>query len=140
MRYRHTQFGAAMVSILAVAAAVLMLLLAREPDAALWPPLAVLALVAVLFSSMTISVDDEHLRWYFGPGFWRKSLALADIESSARIRTRWFYGLGIRRIPSGWLYCVSGLDAVELRLLNGKTVSLGTDDADRLLRALQVSA
>jgi hypothetical protein len=52
------------------------------------------------------------------------------------VRNRWYYGWGIRITPRGWLYNVSGLDAVELALKNGKCVRIGSDEPHALARAI----
>jgi hypothetical protein len=45
--------------------------------------------------------------------------------------------LGIHLTPYGWLYNVSGLDAVAIRLRNGRKFALGTDDPYRLTAAIR---
>jgi len=40
----------------------------------------------------------------------------------------WLVGWGIRWTGSGWLFNVSGLDAVELSLKSGRRFRIGTDD------------
>ena len=99
----------------------------------------VLAVIAYLFSSLTIRVDEELVQWHFGPGFLRKSISLAEIASVESVRNKWWYGWGIRYTAHGWLYNVSGLDAVQLRLTSGRAVRLGTDEPARLCQAIQTS-
>ncbi len=89
-----------------------------------------------LFSSLTVEVSEEELRHYFGPGFWKKTYLLQDIESVKQVRNSWIYGWGIRLTPFGWLYNVSGLDAVQIQLRSGKTFRIGTDDPKGLLEAI----
>jgi hypothetical protein len=45
--------------------------------------------------------------------------------------------LGIRKIPGGWLYNISGADAVELTLKGGKRCRIGTDVPEELERAIE---
>jgi hypothetical protein len=90
-----------------------------------------------LFSSLTVEVDGEELRHFFGPGFWKKSYLLIDIQSVKQVRNSWWYGWGIRLTPHGWLYNVSGLEAVEVRLPKGRTFRIGTNDPEGLCTALQ---
>jgi hypothetical protein len=89
-----------------------------------------------LFGSLTVEVDDEELRHWFGPSFWKKSYQLLDIESSTVVRNSWFWGWGIRLTPNGWLYNVSGLDAVQLQLRSGRKLRIGTDDPQGLVEAI----
>ena len=43
-------------------------------------------------------------------------------------------------IRNGWLYNVSGFDAVELELASGKLCRIGTDEPGRLLHAIEQAA
>jgi len=96
----------------------------------------VLAVVALLFSSMKIEVSDRFLRWSFGPGILRKRVALSRIESVERTRTSWFEGWGIHYTRRGWLYNVSGFEALHVTMKDGKRFLLGTNDAEALIKAL----
>jgi hypothetical protein len=89
-----------------------------------------------VFSQLTVSVSDEHLVWHFGGGFWTKRLNRAEITCAKPVRCKWWYGWGIRLSPLGWLYNVSGLDAVAVTGSDGKTVLIGTDDPEVLSAAL----
>jgi hypothetical protein len=95
-------------------------------------PFAVLGIVALFFGSMTISIDDKDLSWTFGIGLLRRSVPLSDIEACRTISTGLLAGLGIRYTERGWLYNVSGRDAIAVRMLDGKQFCLGTDDASHL--------
>jgi hypothetical protein len=96
-----------------------------------------LGAITILFSTLTVEVDDETLRFYFGPGFWTKRIPLRDIEHVEIVRNRMFYGWGIRYTFDGWLYNVSGLDAVKLRVRGWGTLRIGTDEPHELKRALE---
>ena len=43
------------------------------------------------------------------------------------------------RTPHGWLYNVSGYEAVEIALASGKRLRLGTDEPHRLAQALRAA-
>ena len=132
-RYQHTQTATALLICIAAAAVLCVLV---SPSLFTLIPLGLLVIVAILFCSLTIRVSDTDVYWHFGPGFWKKSVAVADIRRVRIVKTRWYYGLGIRLVPSGWLYTVSGLTAVELTLHDGGVILLGSDDADNLKTAL----
>ena len=139
MPYRHTQSGAWIV-IPCLAFAALDAAVAWRSGQ--WLPVVVLVVViavAILFSSLTVEVGDNELRWYFGPGFWSYRLPLDDIETVAAVRNRWWNGFGIRRGPGFRLYNVSGLDAVELRLKSHEVRRIGTDDPQGLMEALKAA-
>jgi len=93
--------------------------------------------VGLAFYSLTVEVDDDELRWYFGPGLWTYRLALDEISSVSIVRNKWWNGFGIRTAPRFRLYNVSGLDAVEIRLKSGDIRRIGTDDPQGLAAALK---
>lgn len=107
---------------------------------ALVPGLTLAVVVALLlagFGSLEVRVDEEAVTLRFGIGLIRRTIALDRIESAARVRNRWWYGWGIRLTPHGWLWNVAGLDAVELRLTDGKLFRIGTGDPEGLEGALE---
>jgi len=136
--YKHTQRG--QVILIGMGIAILLVLtgmLFVERYAILIPVLCILLVSAILFHSLTIEISNSLLIWKFGPGIFKKSIPLADIESARVVRNPWCYGWGIHLTPHGWLYNVSGLDAVEIQLKNRKRLRLGTDEPDALLRAIE---
>ena len=108
------------------------------------PPLflivALLSLVAWLFHSLTIEIADGELRWRFGPGWIRKRVPLGMITSAEPVRTNFIEGWGIHLSRFGWLYNVSGFDAVAIRMKNGQHFALGTDELPALLAALRCAS
>lgn len=96
-----------------------------------------LGLVTILFSTLTVEVGEQELRFYFGPGFWTKRIPLRDIEHVEVVRNKLYHGWGIRYTFHGWLYNVSGLDAVELRVSGEGTLRIGTDEPHALKQALE---
>ena len=140
MSYRHTQRGPWIVIPCLLFAA---LNAAIAWQTGQWPAVAVLVFliaVAIMFSSLTVEVEGNELRWRFGPGWRTWRIAIDDIESVAAVRNKWWNGLGIRKGPGFWLYNVAGLDAVELRLLSGEVRRIGTDDPQGLAAALKAAA
>jgi hypothetical protein len=140
MPYHHTQRGLWIV-LPCLAFAAFDAVIAWQTKQLL--PAAVLILliaVAVLFSSLTVEVNDSELRWYFGPGLWTYRLARSDVATVAIARNRWWNGFGIRRAAGFRLYNVSGLDAVELRLRSNDIWRIGTDDPQGLAAALKSPA
>ena len=140
-RYSHTQRGTLMLVILPIAAIMSASLGYFNPSApGRLMSLAIAigcAILAWLFSSLTVAVSADDVRWYFGPGFWKYRIARDEIANSHIVRNEWWHGFGIRRRPSLRLYNVSGLDAVELHLRNGDIRRIGTDDAPGLAAALR---
>lgn len=94
-------------------------------------------LLAWLFSSLTVEVNDRELVSYFGPGFWRRQVPLGDIAAVERTTSSAWEGWGIRITPRGMLYNVAGRDAVQVRLATGRRFRLGTGDPDGLVAAIR---
>ena len=73
----------------------------------------------------------------FGPGLIHKRFKLNEIESCKVVKNHWYNGWGIRLIPHGILYNVSGFYAVEIKLRTGKQYRIGTDVPQELEVAIQ---
>jgi hypothetical protein len=139
--YRHTQFGGLVVAISLAAIAIVAAAAGRavlRPAALI--PLAALMAAMVLFSSLTVVISDGLLLCYFGPGLIRKKIFLREIADVRAVRNRWYYGWGIRRMPHGWMFNVSGLDAVEIDLASGRRFRIGTDRPAELVEAIRQAA
>ncbi len=142
--YRHTQSATVILAFM-VPAVILLALVALIPSMHFGVRVftvalaVVIALVAWLFSSMTVTVNGGAVEVRLGPGLIRKRWPLSDFVSVSVARNRWWYGWGIRLIPGGWLYNVSGLDAVELVRRSGRVLRIGTDDPAALADALRAA-
>ena len=93
----------------------------------------------LLFHALTVEVARGYLRLRFGVGVIRKRFRVRKIEAAETVRNRWWYGWGIKLTPHGWLFNVSGYDAVQIRLRNGRQYRIGTDEPDRLLAAIEAA-
>lgn len=92
-----------------------------------------MAICLLIFYKLTITIDDTHLSFKMGIGLIRKSYPLSDIESCIPVRNSLLWGIGIRMIPAGWLYNVSGLYAIELTFKGSKKkVRIGSDQAEEI--------
>ena len=136
--YRHTQFGTVIVLALILAAGFTVgmeVLTGVAPLAVIG--VALMGVFLALFFSLTVEIDATHLTFRFGIGLIRQRIPLAEIVAVKPVRNTWLYGWGIHRTPHGWLYNVSGWEAVEITLATGKRFRLGTDEPQRLARMLQ---
>ena len=140
-RYRHRQFGGALlIGNGAIGSAFLFAApFTTRPGICLFAAVIAL-LVGAFFSSLTITIDDTTLRAAFGPGWITKSVPIGEIASARPVPVRWWYGWGIRLTPHGGLYNVSGWDAVEIALRNGRRFCLGTDQPGELVHAIESAA
>jgi len=75
-------------------------------------------IVFALFHSLTVRVSRSVIALSFGVGLIRKQFPIGDISSASIVQNRWYNGFGIRKIRGGWLYNVSGFDAIEIQLKN----------------------
>ena len=140
-RYRHTQFGTLAVVLIGA------ILIFETLLAALigwhWLFLIVIGLMGSLllaFHSLTVFVDHERVAVKFGWGPFGKSYPVDQIRDARAVTNRWYYGWGIRLTPHGWLFNISGFDAVEIEFASGKKVRFGTDEPRKLLRAVHRAA
>jgi hypothetical protein len=142
MRYKHTQVGYVTGGVL-LAALPLIYYAFMVEDGELgafgYAVLGAFGVLAVVFSSLTVQVTDRKLVFYFGPGFWTRRFALDDIVSVEVVRNSPLYGWGIRYTHHGWLYNVSGLDAVEVTVRGQEQLRIGTDEPEALKRALEAA-
>lgn len=96
--------------------------------------------IMLSFYKLTISIDNEKLNIKFGIGFIKKTFLINEISLIEKIKTPWYYGIGIRLTPKGWLWNVKFGDAIYLQNKN-KTTSflIGTDDADEIIKNLKIN-
>lgn len=128
--YRNRQPARVLAAIIGVPILVCLLAAMSRPEhgMSLWLLSTAFLVVFMLFSSLTIEIDHSSLAWRFGPGLIRKEIPLADIAAADIIRTRFLDGIGIHFTKHGWLYSVSGRDAVVVTLKNGSRFALGSND------------
>jgi len=102
--------------------------------------LLVLSVSLVLYHSLTIEIRDGRLVCFFGPGLIRRRFRLEDVVEARHVRNHWYNGFGIRLNSSGWMYNVSGLDAVEISLKSGTPehvdFRMGTDRPEEVVKAI----
>ncbi len=135
--YRRTQAGTAIVAFVLVA-------LAGEAVLAWihgWSPVlavvfVVLSACGITFSTMTIEVTDDGIAWWLTFGILRQRVSMPDIQSAVTRRVTLLNGLGIRTDGRNSLWIVGGSEAVELTLLDGRRIALGSPDAEQVATLL----
>jgi hypothetical protein len=147
--YKHTQIGylmlAVTLAVLALFVWIYIMASAELPSADSGPNFAITAIMALIlfilasFATLTASVDETYLRIKFGYGIFAKKFALNQIASVQSVKNHWYYGWGIkvRFWPYIWIYNVSGFDAVEIIMKNGKIYRIGTDAPGQLEAAIR---
>ncbi|HEX8849798.1 MAG TPA: hypothetical protein VF761_09735 [Gemmatimonadaceae bacterium] len=144
--YSHTQIGWWGLAIMGFVALWILAIFGLVPEARTRPEAGrivaglvtvVLVVAMVLFSTLTVRVTRDSLVWRFGPGLLSRRIPLAEIASATPTRLPLWAGLGIHWIGRGWVYNVSGRDAVEVVRVDGKVTFIGTDDAEGLAAAIE---
>jgi hypothetical protein len=141
MQYEHTQIGYFTICVLfgaAIFVAVTGILTSARGGVLISAMIEVILLIsAIVFGKLTIKIDGDTLKACFAMGLICKKVPLAEIAACEPIRIRWWYGWGIHLTPYGWLYNVSGLEAVVITLRDGRKFALGTDDPHDLVDAIR---
>lgn len=75
----------------------------------------ILIVTYLCFFGLTIIVNVEKISIVYGIGFPRRTIAINQIRSVTYVKTPWYYGWGIRFMPKGMLYNISGTEGVELK-------------------------
>lgn len=148
MSYKHTQIGYLMIvvtlAVLAFFTRIQMMARAEPPSIDSGTNLLVttimvfILLILASFTSLQVGIDEKYIRIKFGYGIYQKKFSLRDVLSAKTVKNHWYYGWGIRGWlwPKMWIYNISGFDAVEIKLKNGKTYRIGTDEPKRLEQAV----
>ncbi len=136
--YKHRQWGTLILWALGLAAALILVLMAiAGPHPIALAVLVILFVCMFLSHALTVQVTTEEVTVWFGSGLIRRRFPVALIQEALVVRNRWYYGWGIRLMPRGWMmFNVSGLDAVELHLADGRRFRIGTDDPEGLVAAI----
>lgn len=147
--YKHTQIGYLMLTVtLFVLILFEWLQITARAEApsidsgtnfAITAMMTLIVLVLVSLTTLTTVIDKNFLRIKFGYGVFRKKFLLSEIVSVKQVKNRWYYGWGIR--VWFWprymlIYNVSGFDAVEITMKNGKIYRIGTDAQKELADAI----
>ena len=111
----------------------------RAVVVALSAALLLFILITLAFSSLTIEVNDQRIRAWFGPGWIWREIRLSEIVGMSAVTNRWYWGWGVRLTPYGWMFNISGMQAVEVELVSGKRFRFGTDQPRNLVSALRAA-
>ncbi len=138
--YQHTQIG--YLLIIALAVVPLFFVYRMTVHGFNWIDFSAIVLIGfflVLFTTLTVVIEEDVLRIRFGIGLLRKNFSLKDVETCHVVKNPWYYGWGIHLTPHGWLYNVSGSYAVEIKMKTGKKYRIGTDVPNDLETAIRQS-
>ena len=136
--YDHTQAGTVtrVVFLVTIPPLCLFWWFMSAPMFTVLPFLVLMALGALTFHSLNVRVDDEAVHLRFGIGLIKRSIPFETITGCAPERTSWLTGWGIRYHGRGWLWNVSGFDAIRVDRSKGGSFFIGTDQPDALEAAI----
>ncbi|MDI3496561.1 MAG: hypothetical protein PWQ35_582 [Patescibacteria group bacterium] len=150
--YKHTQISYLMIVIVLL----VFILFARAHVMSLAEPVSadsgtnfavttimvLILLFLTSFTTLTVFIDEAFLRIKFGYGIFTKMFPLNQIISVQPVKNRWYYGWGIKVWfwPYMKIYNVSGYDAVEIIMKNGKIYRIGTDNPGELATVIKQAA
>jgi len=141
--YHHTQLGYPMLAGMALGTLTQVRALIRDKRAGRprwwWYVPGWLAFGALMLalSRLTVVVDETRVSVGFGGGLARRRFKLHTIEAASAVKSPCLAGWGIRLTPQGWLYNAWGRGAVQLRFAGGRRFTIGTDEPEALLAAIE---
>jgi hypothetical protein len=143
--YHHTQIGYPMIAALvfgtiAQLRSLFRDLRARKPRAWMHAPgLLVFVAVMAAFSRLAVDVDEDAVTAGYAIGVARRRIDPRQIEHAETVKTPWYAGWGVRVNPSGLLYNAWGRQGVKLHLVSGKDFTIGSDEPELLLAAIEAA-
>jgi len=139
MNYKHTQTGYLIIVVsLALVLLFGFILSTTDFEPIVFVIMLFSLLILISFTTLKVMIDENYLRIKFGYGIFWKRFPLNEIVSARTVRNHWYYGWGIRLWlwPKMLIFNVSGLDAVEIKMKNGKIYRIGTDEPKELESAI----
>jgi len=137
LTYHHVQRGDLLVVVLAATSGgTLAAILAAGPQLLLIVALLLQLLAMLPFCSSVITITAGNVSLRYGPGWFRRSVALKEIASCRIVRSIFAYGWGMRKAGRGYSMRLSNASAVEFEFRNGRRVQIGTDRPIALVEAV----
>jgi len=92
----------------------------------------------LLFYGMTTIITVDSIKISFGIGLIKKSVQLLRIMTVEPVKNPWYYGWGIRFIPKGMLYNISGSEGIEIKFIDTDNVlRIGSKDSFKLKQEIE---
>ena len=139
MNYKHTQIGYLIIFVsLALVLFFGFVLSINDFEPMVFAIMLLIVLILISFTTLKVTIDKNYLRIKFGYGIFWKKFSLNEIVSARTVKNHWYNGWGIRLWlwPKMVIFNVSGFDAVEIEMKNGKIYRIGTDEPKQLERAI----
>ncbi len=135
--YRHDQIGWLMIIVVGAAAILTGVVWFLNGGMANAVTCVILILIIPIFYSLRVTADEYELNVKFGVGLIKTGFKWTEIKECKIVRNKWYFGWGVRKLDKGWMYNISGLNAVEITMNNGKIYRIGTDDPENLCSIIQ---
>lgn len=144
MKYKHTQISYLMIIITLIILINFIythIISANEPTSVdsgsnflVTAMMALIVFTLASFISLQVYIDDKYLWLKFGYGIFKKRFLLNDIVSAKAVKNNWYNGWWIRFcfFKKIWIYNIAGFDAIEIKLKNGKTYRIWTNEPQKL--------
>jgi hypothetical protein len=140
MIYKHTQIGYLILFVLFFVLLDFGFVLTKTGiDPLIVSIMLFVVFILISFVSLQVTINKKDLKIKFGYGIFKKSFPLKEIVSAKVVKNRWYYGWGIRvwLWPKTCIFNISGFDAVEIKMKDGKLYRIGTDDSTNLEHVLK---
>ncbi len=90
-------------------------------------------LCCLTFYKITIMVSQTQVSFKMGIGLFGKTYQMSDIRQCRSVSNSFIAGVGIKMLPNGWLYNVSGIKAIELQFKSKYSiVRIGTNKPEEI--------
>ncbi|MGH7328651.1 MAG: hypothetical protein ACREJX_09910 [Polyangiaceae bacterium] len=94
----------------------------------------IIALIIVTFATLTVRVTNTTLEWHMTLWPMGVRVPIAEIESATPIKTPVSWGIYPTR--DGWLWNVTGNNAIAIKLHDGKRYAVGVPEHESVMRAI----
>ncbi|PNY80091.1 hypothetical protein [Deinococcus koreensis] len=111
-----------------------------SPDALpIFGILGVMGVLVATLSRLSVTLSDDTLSVWLGPGLFRQAIPLSDIAGVSVVNISSPFAVGLRLLPDGWLYSLGGQEFTEVRLIGGRRLLVGLGAASGLSEAVRRS-
>ncbi len=96
--------------------------------------------ILVLFYKLNIKIKENQIKITYGIGLIRIRIRPEKVFDLETFRVPWYWGMGIRLTPKGWLYSLNSFKAVIIKYgIKGKIkkILIGTPDPEQLKSAIE---
>jgi len=99
-----------------------------------------IVMILASFTSLKVTLNQQYLKIKFGYGLYQKKIVVREIKFVQIVKNHWYYGWGIRYWlwPKMTIFNISGFEAVEIKMRDGRIYRIGTDQPQKLAYAIKM--